>query len=85
MSIGAGIFLLAIGAILTFAVNIEVQFVDLDMIGYILMAAGVLVVVLGIVLAFRKRRTVVTRQQGVDRRTGQRYDTTEHGDNGSAL
>ncbi|GAB2513005.1 DUF6458 family protein [Paramicrobacterium agarici] len=83
MSIGAGIFLIALGAILTFAVNVDVQYVDLDMIGYILMAAGVVVVIIGIVLAFRKRKTVVTRRDGVDRRTGERYDSTERGDNGT--
>ncbi|MCW4459280.1 DUF6458 family protein [Microbacterium sp. MPKO10] len=80
MSIGAGIFLLAIGAILTFAVNVDVQVVDLDMIGYILMACGLLVVIIGIVLSFRKRHTVVTRREGIDRRTGQRYDSTDRGD-----
>ncbi|PFG31576.1 DUF6458 family protein [Paramicrobacterium agarici] len=83
MSIGVGIFLIALGAILTFAVNVDVQYVDLDMIGYILMAAGVVVVIIGIVLAFRKRKTVVTRRDGVDRRTGERYDSTERGDNGT--
>ena len=80
MSIGAGIVLLAIGAILTFAVNVDVQVVDLDMIGYILMACGLLVVIIGIVLSFRKRHTVVTRREGIDRRTGQRYDSTDRGD-----
>ena len=44
MSIGAGIALFVIGAILVFAVNVDTtQFVDLDLIGYILMGAGVLV------------------------------------------
>lgn len=84
MSIGAGIFLIAIGAILTFAVNLDLQYIDLNMIGYILMAAGVLVVIIGIVLAFRKRKTVVTRRDGIDPRTGERYNSTERGDNGEA-
>ena len=37
MTIGTGIALLVIGAILVFAVNVDVQYVDLDLIGYILM------------------------------------------------
>lgn len=85
MSIGAGIFLIAVGAILTFAVNVDVQWVDLDMIGYILMAAGVVVVIIGIILAFRKRKSVVTRREGVDPRTGNRYDSTERGDSGDVV
>ena len=40
MGIGASIFLLAVGAILTFAVDWTVQGVDLDAVGIILMIAG---------------------------------------------
>lgn len=39
MSIGTGIVLFVIGAILVFAVNVEVTWVNLDMVGYILMGA----------------------------------------------
>ncbi|GAA3624567.1 hypothetical protein GCM10022200_03550 [Microbacterium awajiense] len=56
MSIGAGIVLIAIGAILAFAVNVETEFVDLDMVGYILMGAGVVVLLIGIVLLARRRQ-----------------------------
>lgn len=42
MGIGASIFLIAIGAILAFALEIAVGGVDLDMVGWILMGAGVL-------------------------------------------
>ena len=55
MSIGAGIVLFAIGAILAFAVNVEVEWVNLDMIGYILMGAGFIIFVIGIVLLTRRR------------------------------
>ena len=41
MGIGVSIFLLAVGAILTFATNIEVSGLDLDAVGVILMLAGV--------------------------------------------
>jgi hypothetical protein len=57
MSIGAGIALFAIGAILAFAVNVDIGWVSLDMVGYILMIAGAVVFLTGIVLLFRRRRT----------------------------
>ncbi|WP_431805281.1 DUF6458 family protein [Microbacterium sp. bgisy203] len=56
MSIGLGIALIAIGAILVYAINVDTsQFVDLDMIGYILMGAGAVVFLLGIVFLVRRR------------------------------
>ena len=42
--------LFVIGAILAFAVNIELQYVSLDLIGYILMGAGLVVFLIGPVL-----------------------------------
>lgn len=60
MSIGAGIALFVIGAILVFAVNVETDVVNLDMIGYILMGAGALVFVIGLAMALRRRQTEVT-------------------------
>ncbi|GAA2991979.1 nitrate reductase gamma subunit [Microbacterium terrae] len=66
MSIGAGIALFAIGAILAFAVNVEVEWVNLDLIGYILMGAGALVFVIGLVLMLRRRRTETVTRTAVD-------------------
>jgi Domain of unknown function (DUF6458) len=40
MTIAGAIFLIVAGAILTFATNIHVQGVDLDVVGWILMIAG---------------------------------------------
>ncbi|MGO1507932.1 MAG: DUF6458 family protein [Microbacteriaceae bacterium] len=57
MSIGSGIALFVIGAILAFAINIEVSWANLDMIGYILMGAGVVVFIIGLILLARRRRT----------------------------
>ena len=57
MSLGLGIFLLVVGAILTFAVHATVAGISLVVAGEILMVAGVLVVILGVVLLFRKRRS----------------------------
>jgi Domain of unknown function (DUF6458) len=48
MTIGAGIFLVAVGAILYFATNIHVQGVSIDTIGIILMVAGIVGLLIGL-------------------------------------
>lgn len=77
MSIGAGIALIVIGAILVFAINVDTsQFVDLDLIGYILMGAGVVVFLIGLILLFRRRSSEqVTRT--VDPVAGERVTRSE--------
>lgn len=55
-----------IGAILTFALNFETGFIDLDLVGYILMGAGVVIFVIGLVLMLRKRQSITTVEHGVD-------------------
>ncbi|RAX50126.1 hypothetical protein DQ353_06390 [Arthrobacter sp. AQ5-05] len=62
MSIGAGVFLFVVGAVLRFALNVEVGWLDVPLVGNLLMGAGVLVFVLGLVFTFRRRRTVSTRR-----------------------
>jgi len=42
MGIGVSIFLIAVGAILAFAVNVTVSGLDINVVGYILMIAGVI-------------------------------------------
>ena len=57
---GSGIALIVIGAILAFAVRDSVPGVDLGLIGYICLGAGVLAVILGLVTnAQATRRTNV--------------------------
>lgn len=52
MRLGSSIALIAIGAILSFAVNRDtVEVVDLTMVGYILMAVGVLGLVITLILS----------------------------------
>ncbi len=67
MGIGFSIFLLAVGAILAFAVNATVAGLDISVVGWILMAAGAIGLVLTmVVLTPRRRRTVTeTRSTGV--------------------
>lgn len=48
MTIGAGIFLIAVGAILKFATNFHVQGVSIDTVGLILMIAGAAGLILGL-------------------------------------
>lgn len=66
MSIASGIFLLALGAILAFAVQADLEWITLETAGYILMAAGLLVTIISIVMAARKRSTVIVQHTGVD-------------------
>ncbi|MDJ0322171.1 DUF6458 family protein [Cryobacterium sp. PH31-AA6] len=63
MSLGLGIFLVVVGAILVYALNISVEWMDLDLVGYILMGAGAVVIILGIVLLTRKRTSVSTTRR----------------------
>jgi Domain of unknown function (DUF6458) len=48
MTIGAGIFLIAVGAILKFATNIHVEGISIDTIGVILMIAGAAGLLIGL-------------------------------------
>lgn len=49
MGIGASIFLIALGAILAFAVEYELSGVDIQVVGWILLVVGVVGVVLSMV------------------------------------
>ena len=64
MGIGLGILLIVAGAILAFAVDTSVSGVDLHLIGWILMGAGVLVILLSLLIFMprtrRARSTSVT-------------------------
>ncbi len=60
MGIGSGIALFVIGAVLAFAVNLQNAWVNLDLIGFILMGAGVVVFIISLVLTLRKRSSVET-------------------------
>ena len=66
MGIGTSIFLLAVGAILAFAVTDAISGVDLTVVGYILMAAGALGLLISMLIANRAPRDrVVTRERDV--------------------
>ena len=66
MGYGLGVFLLALGLILAFAVTDSINGIDLTMVGYILAAAGALVIILTAATMARGRRTaaVTTHADG---------------------
>ena len=62
MGIGVSLFLIAVGAILTFAFNLEVSGVDMDLVGWILMAVGAVGLIVALIVGGNRRREVVTRE-----------------------
>jgi hypothetical protein len=60
MRIGGSIFLLAVGAIIAFAFNLRVGWMNLDVVGWILMAAGALGLVVTLGTRTSRSRTVVS-------------------------
>ncbi len=60
MTIGIGIFLIVVGAILRFAVNVHLSGLNLHMIGWILMGAGALVTLIALVLLIPRTRRMRT-------------------------
>ena len=75
MGIGTGIFLFVVGAIVTFALNFDVGWANLDLIGYLLMGAGVVVFIISLVLVLKKRSSIETVRH-VDGSGGEQV--TEH-------
>ena len=76
MSIGLGIFLIVVGAVLAFALQVQVDWIDLQLVGYICLIAGVLVTILGIVLLVRRRQSLTTSRTSIDPASGERVDAT---------
>jgi Domain of unknown function (DUF6458) len=70
MGIGVGIFLIVVGAILTFAVHATVAGVDLKVVGWILMFAGAAGMILFFYFWHRRRAPRALVQQPRD------YDDT---------
>ena len=66
MGIGVSIFLIAVGAILAFAVNAEVSGLDVQTVGWILLAVGIVGIVISMIFwsswggpgSFRRREYV---------------------------
>lgn len=58
MVIGLGIFLLLVGAILTFAVQVNIPYVSDDVLGWIFMILGVVAIVVSLIVSSQHRRTL---------------------------
>lgn len=65
MGIGASILLIAVGAILTFALNVSIGWLDLDVVGWIMMVAGAAGLFMTTMIWGPRRRAVVTRDSTV--------------------
>ena len=68
MATGSSIFLIAVGAILTFAVDAEIQGLDISAVGVILMIAGVIGVLISL-LWLDRATTPHTETKVVERET----------------
>jgi hypothetical protein len=60
VGIGVSVFLLAVGGVLAFAVTDRISGVDLTAVGYILMGAGALGIVMAMYFANRRSHTTHT-------------------------
>jgi hypothetical protein len=69
VGIGASIFLIAVGAILAFAVDAEISGLDIAVIGWILMGCGVLGLILTMAVFGPRRRTSVEQRRVYDDQT----------------
>ena len=69
MGIGASVFLVAVGAVLTFALNLKVSGVDLSTVGIILMVAGVVGLIVSLIVSSnmsgRRGDRIVTEERVV--------------------
>lgn len=74
MGIGSGIFIFVVGLILAFALQVQVSWIDLKITGYILMGAGLVVFIISLAFALRRRPHTSTRRDGIDPVTGQRVE-----------
>ncbi len=68
MGIGLGILLLVVGAILLFAVNVNIPYVSDDTLGVILIVAGALAIILALVLNAQRSRTKHVQETRYDNR-----------------
>jgi hypothetical protein len=78
VGIGGSIFLIVVGAIFAFAVNVSLGWLDLNVVGWVMMLAGVFGLILTLWFWNSRRRTVVTTAPAEDRRVV-RESRTEYG------
>ncbi|MFC7485200.1 DUF6458 family protein [Knoellia sp. CPCC 206453] len=78
MYIGLGIVLIVIGAILAFVLQVDIPGMDDNMLGWILIGAGAIAILLSFAMRARTRPVgyTATRSSQVDPTTGSRVDET---------
>jgi hypothetical protein len=67
MGIGTSIFLIAVGAILKFAVTASVSGIKLATVGVILMVVGIVGLLISLLVLMQANRTPVARERVVER------------------
>lgn len=77
MTMGFGVFIFVIGAILAFALNLEVDWIDTHLVGYILMGAGFLMFIIGMAMFFSRRNSTSITSTTVDPASGSRVTRSE--------
>jgi hypothetical protein len=68
VGIGGSIFLIVLGAIFAFAVNVELGWLDLSVVGWVLMLAGLVGLIMTTWFWQSRRRTVVAAPPAQDPR-----------------
>ena len=66
MGIGVGIVLIVIGAILLFALNIDMPYVSDDTLGIIFIVAGALALILALIMQAQRSRTKHVEERHID-------------------
>jgi uncharacterized membrane protein YidH (DUF202 family) len=77
MRIGGSIFLIALGAILTFAIHVQTRGFSLHTIGIILMIVGIAAAALTLIIWSQRAKTVIRRGPGgeiIEERPATAYD-----------
>jgi hypothetical protein len=77
VGIGGSIFLIVVGAILAFAVNVSLGWLDLNVVGWVMMLAGAVGLILTLWFWQSRRRTVVTAAPVDERRVVRESHRTE--------
>ena len=74
MGIGVSLFLLVVGAILTFALDLRVSGIDIDVVGWILMAGGAIGLIVTLIIWGGRRGQVTTTEPTRYREVEERRD-----------
>lgn len=73
-AIVGGIILFVLGAIFQFAIEVDIPGIEASTLGVILMVAGAVLFVVGLLLTLRSRRTVVSHHRDAHGSVSERRD-----------